>query len=255
MVARERARLSHARPSRGDAEAEARLYATLDGWYVPPTMMGPGGMAARTRFFDEQVVAALDRGVRQAVILGAGYDGRPLRFGGVGCRWIEVDRPVTQADKRRRLGMAGAQTDEVSFVAADLLDADLGEELAGGGHDPAQPTVWLCEGVFSYLMAAQIEQLCGAVRAMSAPGSVLAFNALVGWRHRWHDRVGSRLADLFLVVVGEPRGDRLRPGQMEDILQRSGWSIAGGTDSSPVRGDGTVMVAMAAVPASAAACS
>lgn len=249
MVAKERARLSSSRPSRGDAEAEARLYTTLDRWYVPPTMVGPGGMAARTRFFDDQVVAALDRGVRQAVILGAGYDGRALRFGGAGCLWIEVDRPITQADKRRRLGMAGAHADEISFVAADLLDPDLGQKLAGGGHDPAQPTIWLCEGVLSYLKAAQTEQLCRTARAISAPGSILALNALVDWRNTWHDRVSSRLVDLFLGAVGEPRGDRLRPGQTEDILQRTGWPVVADGERGPVRGDGTVMVTMAAVAA------
>lgn len=247
MVAKERAGLSSSRPSRGDAEAEARLYATLDRWYVPPTMVGPGGMAARTRFFDDQVIAALDRGVRQGVILGAGYDGRALRFGGAGCRWIEVDRPVTQADKRRRLGLAGARSDEISFVAADLLDADLSQKLTAGGHDPAQPTIWLCEGVLSYLTAAQIEQLCRAVMAISAPESTLALNALVEARHTWHDWISSRLADLFLGAVGEPRGDRLHPGQMEDILQHTGWSVAAGGERGPVRGDGTVMMTIAAV--------
>ena len=60
-------------------------------------------LAARTRFFDEQVLAALDRGIRQVVIAGAGYDDRALRFRSPGVRYFELDHPATQADKRRLL--------------------------------------------------------------------------------------------------------------------------------------------------------
>ena len=60
-------------------------------------------MAARTRFFDEQTQAAIHADVSQVVILGAGYDGRAMRFADPGTRFFEVDQTATQADKRRRL--------------------------------------------------------------------------------------------------------------------------------------------------------
>jgi len=57
---------------------------------------------ARTAFFDRVVVSAIDRGVAQVVIGGAGYDGRAFRYAKPGVRWFEVDHPATQADKRAR---------------------------------------------------------------------------------------------------------------------------------------------------------
>ena len=68
---------------------------------------GTGGqgasLIARTRFFDDRVLAALSAGIRQVVILGAGYDDRALRFRSPGVRFFELDHPATQADKARRL--------------------------------------------------------------------------------------------------------------------------------------------------------
>ena len=37
-------------------------------------------VAARTEFFDEMTLAALQDGIAQVVIVGAGYDARALRF-------------------------------------------------------------------------------------------------------------------------------------------------------------------------------
>jgi methyltransferase (TIGR00027 family) len=59
-------------------------------------------VGARTCFFDEAVVAGLDAGVRQVVVLGAGYDSRAWRLARTGVRFFEVDHPATQADKRMR---------------------------------------------------------------------------------------------------------------------------------------------------------
>ena len=65
-------------------------------------------LAARTVFFDRVVVSARSiAGMTQAVIVGAGYDGRALRYAKPGVRWFEVDHPATQHDKRERLDRLG----------------------------------------------------------------------------------------------------------------------------------------------------
>jgi methyltransferase (TIGR00027 family) len=74
-------------------------------------------MARRTAFFDRASLAALERGVRQVVVLGAGYDGRALRFATPGVTWFEVDHPATQSDKRARLAALGARTDGIAHAS------------------------------------------------------------------------------------------------------------------------------------------
>ena len=172
------AHTSETRPSRaptGDADAELRLYHSL-GW----SPLGRGStqwrqrMARRTAFFDRASLAALERGVRQIVILGAGYDGRALRFATPGVTWFEVDHPATQSDKRARLAALGAPTRGIAFVPIDLNRDDLVRSLGRVGYDQTSPSLFLIEGLLGYLPRATTERVLTDLRALATPASRLA---------------------------------------------------------------------------------
>ena len=182
------ARASYDRPSSptGDPAAERRLAESLaEGLDLEALQQRRAGagrgddgflrfLVLRTRFFDEAVVRALEAGVRQIVILGAGYDARALRFRTPGVRFFEVDHPATQADKRARLEQVGASLDGITFVTADFTEAELAAALAAAGHDPAQPTQFLCEGVLRYLPEQWFHELLRVPAQLATPGSELA---------------------------------------------------------------------------------
>jgi hypothetical protein len=64
-------------------------------------------IAARTRFAEDALAAAVQRGVRQLVVLGAGLDTFAYRSPhGDRLSLFEVDHPATQAWKRQRLADA-----------------------------------------------------------------------------------------------------------------------------------------------------
>ena len=131
------------------------------------------GILARTPFFDDQVLAAVRAGVPQVVICGAGYDDRALRFRSPGTRFFELDHPATQADKARRLRAMGVVRGAV-LVPADFRDADVATVLAAAGHDPSQPTLFLCEGLLIYLDQPVIRRLLTGLRSRAGLGSSLA---------------------------------------------------------------------------------
>ena len=58
------------------------------------------GAAGTCRWFDAQVVGALDDGIDQVAVLGAGYDSRAWRLGREGVRFFELDHAASQAAKR-----------------------------------------------------------------------------------------------------------------------------------------------------------
>jgi methyltransferase (TIGR00027 family) len=146
---------------------------------MAPTNVTRLGIAGRTRFFDDQVLAALDGGIRQVVICGAGYDDRALRFRSPGVRFFELDHPLTQADKRHRLDAIGADPADVTLIGADFRDADVATLLDQYGHDAGQPSVLLTEGLLIYLDHATGDRLLTGLRSRAAAGSILVASLAV----------------------------------------------------------------------------
>ncbi len=130
-------------------------------------------LAARTRFFDDQVRAALRAGIDQVVIVGAGYDDRALRFRAPGVRFFEIDHPATQSDKASRLRGMSANSD-LTLAAADFRTDDVAGVLAACRHDATRSSLFICEGLLVYLTCATGIRLLTGLRARAGPGSMLA---------------------------------------------------------------------------------
>jgi len=164
----------------GDPTADERLSRDVAG--ESTTRSGErmvAYLAARTAFFDQAVVTALDCGVTQVVVAAAGYDGRAWRYAKPGVRWFEVDHPDTQRDKQRRLHQLGIATDQVRFVPADFTVDQVGPRLAAAGIDPTRTSVTLCEGVAAYLDQPVLTTLLQGLAEVAAQRSRLAISLSV----------------------------------------------------------------------------
>src|ERR1700733_2284029 len=137
-VALTRAGLDRPYSADGDPDAQRQLCAGIE--FSPPAWLRPS-MEVRTRFMDDRVMAAIGRGVRQIVICGAGLDDRALRFRTAGVRFFEVDHPVTQADKARRLQAMGAEAGGPILVPCDFRDGPIAAVLRAHGHVGTEPTL------------------------------------------------------------------------------------------------------------------
>jgi methyltransferase (TIGR00027 family) len=110
--------------------------------------------AARSRIAEDALSGAVERGVQQIVILGAGLDTFALRnpHGVLEIRIYEVDHPATQAGKRQRLAEAQiALPPWLIFVPVDFERDDLGEKLASAGFQQNSPAFFTWLGVVPYL--------------------------------------------------------------------------------------------------------
>ena len=106
--------------------------------------------AARSRIAEDALSGAVERGIRQIVILGAGLDTFALRnpHGAREIRIYEVDHPATQAWKRQRLAEAQlALPPWLILVPADFEQDNLGEKLVGAGFDRTRPRFSLGSGL------------------------------------------------------------------------------------------------------------
>ncbi len=181
-------------------------------------------LCRRTSFFDHVVVDALDAGLCQVVLVGAGYDGRAMRFARDGVRFFEVDHAATQSDKLARLARLGLSTTGISFVEVDLATGLLAHGLGAAGHDAGAPSCFLVEGVASYLDEATISAVLAALRTLAAPGSVLGVS--VGFARRATDPEQVARAVAFrdaVAALGEPIRNELSPDEFVGVLARTGW--------------------------------
>ncbi|HJQ99496.1 MAG TPA: class I SAM-dependent methyltransferase, partial [Candidatus Polarisedimenticolaceae bacterium] len=130
----------------------------------------------------------------------------------------EVDRPVTQADKRQRADrLPPAAAAAVRFVATDFKGRSLDGALGSAGHDRSLPTCWIWEGVVMYLTRDVVRATLGEIAGRSAPRSTLIVN--------YHEPNRRFLAKLMLRLIGEPQiGDRTREEMAAD-LQAAGFSV------------------------------
>ena len=165
-VASVRAQLDRPHTASGDPNAQMKMCR----WMLPiRSMPMRAHIAARTQFFDGQVMAAIDRDVSQIVILGAGYDDRPLRFSSSGVHFFELDHPDTQADKRRRLANIKANTRGLTLTPIDFRRGAVSEVLAMHGHDADRASLFICEGLLVYLDQTTIIELLGGLHGRADP--------------------------------------------------------------------------------------
>jgi methyltransferase (TIGR00027 family) len=135
-----------------------------------------GAQICRTRYIDDTVQAALARGVRQLVILGAGLDTRPYRLRSLEQMQVfEVDLPAVQKNKKQKLHRyLGRLPDHVTFIPIDFDTQSLAAVFTGTAFDPAKPSFFIWEGVTQYLTAAAVHQTLTFV-GKAAPGSSIVF--------------------------------------------------------------------------------
>jgi methyltransferase (TIGR00027 family) len=137
-----------------------------------------GGVVLRSRVAEDALAAAVARGARQYVLVGAGLDSFCVRQPPFARELtiFEVDHPATQASKRARLAVCGATVPpNVRFVAADLAQEPLAEVLAGAGFSPSVPAFFSWLGVTIYLTRAANLATLRAVATAAAPGSEIVF--------------------------------------------------------------------------------
>lgn len=182
------------------------------------------GMALRTRYYDDFLLAAVDAGIRQVVILAAGLDARGYRLAWPGGTVVyDQDQSGVIGFKAAALADLGAEpTAEIRNVGVDLRD-DWPAALRTAGFDPDAATVWLAEGLLMYLPADAQDRLFDHITALSPVGSRLAtefmpdMNAFSGGK--W-DRMGFQDDLAGLVYPGER-------SHVIEYLRDLGWNVTG----------------------------
>src|SRR5215510_1434081 len=138
---------------------------------------GRAGVTMRQRYTEDELGKAVERGVAQYVILGAGLDSFAYRRPDLATtlRIFEVDHPATQQWKRARLQELHVELpSHLSFIPLNFEQQTLAEGLRAGGHRPELPTFVSWLGVTMFLTEAAVFETLRYVASL-APGSEIVF--------------------------------------------------------------------------------
>lgn len=162
-------------------------------------------IAVRTAFLDEQVRRHIERGCRQIVILGAGFDSRAARLSAPDVRFFEVDTPGTQAEKRERVQrISGYPQLAATYVTCNFESQSFVEQLVGAGFDTTAPAFIIWEGVSYYLSESAVRNTLTRIAEELAPDTVVAFDFLPLRIVQAGSGTGVRESVELVRSVGEP---------------------------------------------------
>jgi methyltransferase (TIGR00027 family) len=130
----------------------------------------------RSRYAEDELAHAVQRGIRQYVILGAGLDTFAYRnpYSGSLLRVFEVDHPATQSWKRDRLReMDIAIPDSLTFAPVDFEHQTLADGLSRAGFKADEGAFFSLLGVVVYLTKPAIMETLKLVASLPSDSEIV----------------------------------------------------------------------------------
>lgn len=215
--------------ARMDPHARARAHAAAESIVDASLRASPAyaGVILRTAYAEDALRAAAADGVRQYVLIGAGFDSFALRRPAFArdLEIFEIDQPATQQLKLRRLEECGFKLPRsVHFIAADLGSEALASALSHSGFDARQRAFFSWLGVTMYLTRAANLATLRAVAGAAAAGSELVFTYL---DERAFTSTSNRFLELRrrVAAAGEPFQSGFDPDTLARQLQGTGFEL------------------------------
>ena len=181
-------------------------------------------MAVRSRYVEDKLAEAVQQGIRQYVVLGAGLDTFAYRNRFPSLRVFEVDFPATQEWKKQMLARALiAVPAELTFVPLDFEHHTLAEGLRDAGFDTREPAFFGWLGVIPYLTQQAFRATLDAIGQLPA-GSGVGFDyAIAPERLSQEGLVAFAALAARVAVAGEPFRLFFTPEEMDSELRRAGF--------------------------------
>ena len=200
--------------------------------WVMKNKIAPGAyefMIARTAFFDEILEQALRENIGQVVILGAGYDSRPYRFGEFiqDTQIFELDSEPTQTRKKECLLQAGILiSKQIKFVPVNFEIDNLKDALIAAEYSPVKKTLFIWEGVTYYLSSEVVDKMLTFVKLNSPSSSAIGFDYASLSEEALNEKGVKELRKLMQSQhAGESTRFGIRAGRIGAYLKERGFAV------------------------------
>jgi methyltransferase (TIGR00027 family) len=194
---------------------------------------------ARTSYFDKLFANALNDGIPQIVLMGAGYDSRAYRFAKLnrGTKIFELDIAPTQNRKKKCLKHALIDIPpQVNFVPINFNEQSLGDCLEKAGYKHGERSLFIWEGVTYYLDSESIDSTLEFIGS-SFKDSIVAFDYLISVNKHTANHyygVNGFLETLKKYAKNEELKFMIEDGEIESFLQQRGLKIVEHLDNQAI---------------------
>jgi methyltransferase (TIGR00027 family) len=206
--------------------ADPQVIAGLQNDKAPDLTLLRTLFAMRSRFAEDRLAAAVARGARQYVVLGAGLDTFPWRQpqAAQALRLFMVDHPESLVWSQHRFHDAGLSPPEnTAYVPADLERDNLRHVLTRHGLDPNAITCISMLGVSQYLSGATLDHVLRFAAALVRDSELVVSIALPDDQLSGADLNAARRSAQFTGSIGEPWLTRMSPHALQTRLSGLGF--------------------------------
>jgi methyltransferase (TIGR00027 family) len=181
----------------------------------------------RSRYAEDALKAAVSMGVRQYVLIGAGFDSFSLRRPAFAANLqiFEIDFPATQNLKIERMDACGITLPgSVHFIAADLSLESVAAALGRSSFETTRLTFFSWLGVTMYLTREANLATLRSIASCSPAGSEVVFTYL-------DERLFQAQSDSFrelqqrVAAMGEPFLSGFNPAELATNLATCGLHL------------------------------
>jgi methyltransferase (TIGR00027 family) len=194
------------------------------------------GVVIRSRYAEDALREATIRGIRQYVLIGAGFDSFALRRPAFShaLEIFEMDHPATQTMKIQRIRECGISLPpSVHFIAADLAKEDLATALARSSFRSEEAAFFSWLGVTVYLTRQANLATLRSIATCSSQESELVFTYVdqiefaPGGLRSPHNKNAQAVA-----MMGEPYVSGFDPNEIANDLARVGLELVDDLDGN-----------------------
>jgi methyltransferase (TIGR00027 family) len=181
----------------------------------------------RSRYTEDALQSAVARGVRQYVLIGAGFDSFALRRPSFAAdlEIFEIDHPATQTFKIGQIERCGfTPPKKVHYISADLAERSVAEVLADSPFRRDQATFFSWLGVSMYLSKEANFATLRSIASCALQGSELVFTYIDA------RMLESKSADFLEVArtvaaMGEPFTFGFNVDTLDQDLRKCGLAV------------------------------
>lgn len=181
-----------------------------------------GLQVCRTKYIDDKLKEAIDNGVNQVVILGAGLDTRLYRIANTNeLKGFEVDLPIMQNKKKSIMKKClGELPNNIIFIPIDFNVQTLDEVLKNKELDFSKPIFFIWEGVTQYITKDAVENTLNFISKASSGSAVVFTYILESVINGTTGMVGNEALMTLLKTGGQDLQFGLNPSEINEFINK-----------------------------------